>query len=244
MTLYYTLVFVLLVAEMALFVGLIVPMPFTMRRKMFTFISENPVVAKVQYWLKITFVFILILFIDSVNRVYRVQVELAAAAENAGNNAPAIMGHERLEVQARKFYSQRNMYLCGFTLFLSLILNRTYVMILEVLRLEERVKMYEGTEKNTKEAQKLAQAGDPGEIARLKREVKLREQDIDTLKKQALGLHKEYDALCEKYGAERNDRVPKKDLWEGNGIGDGAGSSQDAITTGSIKNGGLTKRKM
>ena len=44
------------------------------------------------------------------------------------------MGHERMEVQARKFYSQRNMYLCGFTLFLSLILNRTYIMILDVLR--------------------------------------------------------------------------------------------------------------
>ena len=43
--------------------------------------------AKVQYWLKITFIFILILFVDSVNRVYRVQVELAAAAENQGNSA-------------------------------------------------------------------------------------------------------------------------------------------------------------
>lgn len=32
--------------------------------------------------MKITFVFILILFIDSVNRVYRVQVELAIATEN------------------------------------------------------------------------------------------------------------------------------------------------------------------
>jgi hypothetical protein len=52
-----------------------------------SFISENPIVAKVQYWLKITFVFILILFIDSVNRVYRVQVELAAATENTGTSA-------------------------------------------------------------------------------------------------------------------------------------------------------------
>lgn len=33
--------------------------------------------------MKIIFVFILILFIDSVNRVYRVQVELSAAHENA-----------------------------------------------------------------------------------------------------------------------------------------------------------------
>ena len=48
-----------------------------------SFISENPIVAKIQYWMKITFVFILILFIDSVNRVYRVQIELIAATENA-----------------------------------------------------------------------------------------------------------------------------------------------------------------
>jgi hypothetical protein len=32
--------------------------------------------------IQITFIFILILFIDSVNRVYRVQTELAAAFEN------------------------------------------------------------------------------------------------------------------------------------------------------------------
>jgi hypothetical protein len=36
--------------------------------------------------MKITFIFILILFIDSVNRVYRVQLELAAASEGAGNS--------------------------------------------------------------------------------------------------------------------------------------------------------------
>lgn len=121
------------------------------------------------------------------------------------------MGHERLEVQARKFYSQRNMYLCGFTLFLSLILNRTYIMILETLRLEEKIKQYEGSDKNTKQAEKLAVAGDPGEISRLKREVKLRDDDIATLKKQAAGLHREYDALAEKYGATQSDGVSKKD---------------------------------
>lgn len=64
-----------------------------MKRKLFNFISENPIIAKLQYGMKvnaeeshisltliarqITFIFILILFIDSVNRVYSVQVELA-----------------------------------------------------------------------------------------------------------------------------------------------------------------------
>ncbi|KAK1755012.1 B-cell receptor-associated protein 31-like-domain-containing protein [Echria macrotheca] len=211
MTLYYTLVFMLLVAEMALFMLLIVPMPFTIRRKLFTFISESPLVAKAQHGLKITFIFILILFIDSVNRVYRVQQELALATENnsAGGRA-AVMGHERLEVQARKFYSQRNMYLCGFTLFLSLILNRTYIMILEVLRLEEKIKQYEGTERNTKEAEKLAVAGEPGEIARLKRELARQQQDNDTLKEQAAGLSREYHDLAEKYAQTQQDDVPKK----------------------------------
>ena len=121
------------------------------------------------------------------------------------------MGHERLEVQARKFYSQRNMYLCGFTLFLSLILNRTYTMILEVLRLEEKIKQYEGTEKNTKEASKLAVAGEPGEIARLKRHLEEKDRDIENLKKQAAGLHREYDSLSEEYGKLKQDATPKKD---------------------------------
>ncbi|KAK3396387.1 B-cell receptor-associated protein 31-like-domain-containing protein [Sordaria brevicollis] len=203
-------VFMLLVAEMSIFMLLIVPLPFAIRRRLFTFISENPIIAKLQYGLKITFIFILILFIDSVNRVYRVQVELAAATDASKGNAAAIMGHERLEVQARKFYSQRNMYLCGFTLFLSLILNRTYIMILEVLRLEEKLKKFEGTDKDTKQSEKLAMAGDPGEISRLKREVQLRDQDIETLKKQSASLHREYDELAEKYGRTQQDGVPKK----------------------------------
>ncbi|KAI0016142.1 B-cell receptor-associated protein 31-like-domain-containing protein [Xylariomycetidae sp. FL0641] len=199
MTLYYSLVFVLLVAEMSFFMLLVVPMPFKVKRSFFTFLSENSIVGKVRYGLKITFIFILILFLDSVNRVYRVQMELAAATDNAKGSA-AVMGHERLEVQARKFYSQRNMYLCGFTLFLLLIVNRTYIMILETMRLEEKLRQYEGTDSNTKKSAEMAAAGKPGEIARLRQEIEKRDRDIANLKKQAEGLSREYHDLCEKYG--------------------------------------------
>ncbi|KAI0473779.1 B-cell receptor-associated protein 31-like-domain-containing protein [Xylariaceae sp. FL0804] len=210
MTLYYTLVFLLLVAEMTLFMLLVVPMPFTVRRKMFAFLSENPIIAKIQYGLKITFIFILILFIDSVNRVYRVQVELAAAT-NSDKGSAAVMGHERLEVQARKFYSQRNMYLCGFTLFLSLILNRTYTMILETMRLEERLRQHEGTDKKTKDSEKIAAAGKPGEMAKLRQELDRRDRDNTTLKKQAEGLQREYHDLAEKYGETQPPAGTRKD---------------------------------
>jgi hypothetical protein len=121
------------------------------------------------------------------------------------------MGHERLEVQARKFYSQRNMYLCGFTLFLSLILNRTYIMILETLRLEEKLKQYEGTDKDTKQAEKLAVAGAPGEIARLRKDLDKKNTELEALKKQAAGLHKEYDSLSDKYAATQKQESNKKD---------------------------------
>lgn len=119
-----------------------------------------------------------------------------------------VAGSERMEVQARKFYSQRNMYLCGFTLFLSLILNRTYVMILDTLRLEEKIRSYEaGTGGKTSSG--LGEAGNAGEIGRLKKELAKRDQDIETLKKQSEGLSNEYNRLGDQVSAQ--DSVPKKD---------------------------------
>lgn len=117
----------------------------------------------------------------------------------------AVLGSERMEVQARKFYSQRNMYLCGFTLFLSLILNRTYVMILDQLRLEEKLGKYEGNSAaGGKDAGKLNEVGQPGEIGTLKNIIAEKNRDIDTLKKQCEGLQKEYNDMGDKVsGAQK-----------------------------------------
>lgn len=116
-----------------------------------------------------------------------------------------------MEVQARKFYSQRNMYLCGFTLFLSLILNRTYGMILDVLRLEEENRRMKGDSSVSKgkSASGLDNAGDMGEIGRLKRELAAKDKDIETLKKQSKGLSDEYNRLGDQVSPA--DATPKKD---------------------------------
>ncbi|KAI9810501.1 MAG: hypothetical protein M1826_003606 [Phylliscum demangeonii] len=214
MTLYYSLVFLMLVSEMIVFMLLVLPLPFTWRRKLFTFISESPIIAKIQYGLKICFIAVLILFIDSVNRVYRVQVEHAAATDGNAQGRVVIGGTERLEVQARKFYSQRNMYLCGFTLFLSLILNRTYMMILDVLRLEEQVKRYQNDPVvGGKDSAKLANAGGAGEVAGLRLELEQKQRDLETMKKQSEGLHREYANLSDRYGAGQvADSMPRKEI--------------------------------
>ncbi len=116
------------------------------------------------------------------------------------NRRAAAMGSDRMEVQARKFYSQRNMYLTGFTLFLSLILNRTYGMILDVLRLEEKVKMYEGDpQAGGKEGEKLGKHYRADQIGELKKQLEKKDKALEAMKSQAEGLQKEYDALSVKY---------------------------------------------
>lgn len=105
-----------------------------------------------------------------------------------------------MEVQARKFYSQRNMYLTGFTLFLSLILNRMYIMILEQLRIEDKLLRYEGKpEGSSKEAEKIGKEHRADEIAQLKKKLQKEQQDKENLKKQAEGLQREYDDLSARY---------------------------------------------
>ena len=84
-------------------------------------------------------------------------------------------------------------------------------MILDVLRLEEKVKLYEGDPKASgKNADKLAQAGDAGEIGRLKNELAKKDRDIETLKKQAEGLSREYNNLGDQVGKANSDSTPKK----------------------------------
>ena len=122
-----------------------------------------------------------------------------------------------MEVQARKFYSQRNMYLCGFTLFLSLILDRQYSMILEVLRLEEQNRQLRGDKSvEGKDSERLASAGGAGEIGRLRRDLddankKLDEKDrnLQAVTKQAQNLTAEYNRMGDKVSPV--DQQPKKD---------------------------------
>ncbi|KAK9363977.1 B-cell receptor-associated protein 31-like-domain-containing protein [Lipomyces starkeyi] len=210
MTLYYTLVFVLLMVEMVSFFFLVTPLPFNLRRRLFHFISTSDIIARTQYTLKIVFVFILILFIDSVNRVYRVQQDVIAS--NASGTV-FTTGTDRTEIQARKFYSQRNMYLCGFTLFLSLILNRTYVLVVDLLASEDKLAAMKASAASTAADSSVISSKNE-EIATLKAELKNKDTDLETLRKQCEGLSAEYHKLGDQLNAKESlgDVNSKKDL--------------------------------
>nr|CAG8470253.1 15321_t:CDS:2 [Entrophospora candida] len=101
MTLYYVLVFVLLILETLSFLVLILPFPRKWRRKTLTWIKESNLVAQTKWTLKFVFAFIGLLFLESNDN------SLADAMTEASH-------------AAKRFYNQRNMYLTGFTLFLTL----------------------------------------------------------------------------------------------------------------------------
>ncbi|KAK9459907.1 B-cell receptor-associated protein 31-like-domain-containing protein [Lipomyces oligophaga] len=191
MTLYYTLVFVLLVVEMVAFFVLVTPLPFNFRRKLFHFISTSELISKTQYTLKIIFVFILILFIDSVNRVYRVQADFKS---NTDVTKLIQASDGRADIQARKFYAQRNMYLCGFTLFLSIILNRTYATVADLLAAQDKIALLT---RDSAEVDRVSADSDSkvAEIASLREQLRQKDADFSALKSQAEGLSKEYNRL-------------------------------------------------
>ncbi|GAA5797087.1 B-cell receptor-associated protein 31-like-domain-containing protein [Helicostylum pulchrum] len=132
MTIYYTATFFILIIEMVAFGILVVPLPTRWRRVVFKFVSGSPLVLQAISILKIVFGFIFLLFIDAVNRLQRLDQE-----------KPVEQGHRDFGYEesqkANKFYAQRNLYLCGFTLFLSLILERTSTIIIAMLKRDEEL---------------------------------------------------------------------------------------------------------
>ncbi|KIO15543.1 hypothetical protein M407DRAFT_92958 [Tulasnella calospora MUT 4182] len=176
MTVYYTLTFALLVAEMATFVALLLPMPFTARKKIFTFLSTSPVVAKIAYGLKIAFVFVAVLFVDALQRVLKVTSESDLARQAGVHVGSAETSHA-----AKKFYAQRNLYLTAFTLFLSPLLTRTYYILLDYIHIQDE---YRKLKAHLNDMSKTTTSASSEAVAELQKQLDSKSQDLEDLQKQ------------------------------------------------------------
>jgi len=180
MSLYLQLVFALLTFELALFVMLVVPMPYKWRKSMFLFLSNSPIVSRAIYGMKIMFIFVTVLFIDSLQHMLRVHNEGMAAKEKG------VRGDLRAETdwRSRKFLSERNFYLCGSTLFLALSLNRTYSLMTDLIKCQDDLAKVKGA--------KPVAGGNSADAEKLKL------------------LQKDYDTLSAKYNALEGSKANKK----------------------------------
>ncbi|KAI0461074.1 hypothetical protein LJB42_001404 [Komagataella kurtzmanii] len=188
MSLFLNLVCGLMFFEMGLFSAMTIPFPPKIRKPILSIVSLPFKSIHFQVAYKCILGFILILFIDSVNKVIKVSSDLtsfdSAASSALGNNSV-----DRTDILLRRFYAQRNMYICGFTLFLTLILSRTYALVDEVMVLKEQ---------RYSKVANSADAADPDEVSKLKAQLTEKEENIQILKKQAEHLSKDYEELIAK----------------------------------------------
>ncbi|RKP06876.1 B-cell receptor-associated 31-like protein [Thamnocephalis sphaerospora] len=198
MTLYYTIVFFLLVAEMATLLFYVAPLPLGFRRKLFSLLSRSDVLSRLEYSLKILFVFVFILFLDSLNRMWRTQADIETR-----ERLPDIRTDTNLH--SKMFYNQRNMYLTGFTLFLSIVVARLHIIMVQMAtREEEFERVKRDTAAQSTNQLKLQEVNEEHarEIAELKAQLDASEKrclDAETLKRQADQLSAEYMRLTDEH---------------------------------------------
>jgi len=181
---------------------LVTPLPHKIRKALFTWLSTSPIVAKVAYGLKISFIGVTILFVDALQRMWRTVAE-AEAAKSGGQGMQDV--RSETNHAAKKFYSQRNVYLTGFTLFLSLVLTRVFAIILDLIETQTAYAALK---------QQIANNNQPGndaqtkEIEELKKKLTAKTQDLDALKNQAASQAVEYNRLADEYN--KSTGVPKR----------------------------------
>ncbi|PPQ95116.1 hypothetical protein CVT25_011659 [Psilocybe cyanescens] len=204
MTIYYSLTFLLLAAEMVTFCILVAPLPYPIKKRVFSFLSESKIVAKVAYGLKISFIFVAILFADALQRMFRVTAE----SDMAKTNKQGMIQDIRTDtgIAARKFYAQRNVYLTGFCLFLSLVLTRTFYIILDLIHTQEEYAKLKTSSSSSSSGSQSEQAKEIASLKKQLEEAKQKTRDYDILKKQAAQNNAEYDRLA----TELNDLSGKK----------------------------------
>ncbi|KAJ2508877.1 Endoplasmic reticulum transmembrane protein 3 [Coemansia sp. RSA 2052] len=193
-TLQYTGVFALLLAEIFVFVLLILPMPTRWKRAMITWSSRSVVAQRVFYSVRIAFGFILLLFCDAVMRLRKVDQEK--------HKTRLVDEHALCQMKVQQFYAQRNTYLTGITMFLGLILISTHSLIAQLVASEGNASAANtprlttsgpGSSKAENERLKGQLADAHKELDELKR----KDRDVETLKKQADSSHKEYMRLAD-----------------------------------------------
>lgn len=163
------------------------PLPFSARRKLFRFLATSEIVGQINYCIRITFIFVAVLFIDAFQRMMKVSQEFKVAEGREGFQD----FRTETNYHAKKFYAQRNVYLTGFTLFLSLILARTHSLVLDLINTQEELVANSPTK---------AVSGD----------VKKYQTEIETMKKQMQQQQTEYNRLSDELAKAQSNVSDKK----------------------------------
>lgn len=218
MALPYELVRGLMVLEMLTFVLLILPLPMAWRKKVLLSLSQSSTPKTLKKVHQIVMVLVVILFADSLARSFRTTYYHQHPDRDFLKDS-----HADSHLHARMFYAQRNMYLTGFTLFLSLILRSFIRSLVDILLVEEKMEVLKKQAGGqTKEYLRLVEQNDDKgtQIASLEKELAALRKTVtssEAVLKQAKAQQEEYLRLSDRYNElekkfEQREHESKKEL--------------------------------
>lgn len=169
------------------------PLPFSARRKLFRFLATSEIVGRINYCIRITFIFVAVLFIDAFQRMIKVSQE-----SHVNERAQGLHDfRSETNYHAKKFYAQRNVYLTGFTLFLSMILARTHSLVLDLINAQEELAASVG-------------GSEGGAGSSIVSSDKKHQEEIQTMKKQMQQQQAEYNRLSDELAKAQSAVSDKK----------------------------------
>ncbi|CAI1565631.1 hypothetical protein SEUBUCD646_0K01560 [Saccharomyces eubayanus] len=188
MSLYFTALFLMLTVEMVMLFIFVLPLPFRIRRGIFS--SYNQLTAKQQIKTVIVIMggLVGLLFIDSWKRS-QIRVSLYHNDNSGSMGSSAVTPIQAL---ASRAYNQRNMYISGFILYFS-------ICIPTVMSIVKRLVKYQGLineqkkQKLTKTSPRTEKVPKQADSTKLEEQLKKKQISLEGLQKQVKNLEKYFD---------------------------------------------------
>ena len=188
MSLYFTTLFLLLTVEMVMLFIFVLPLPFRIRRGIFSTYNQLTAKQQIKTIIFITGGVVGLLFIDSWKRS-QIRVSLYHNDNSGSIGSSAVTPIQAL---ASRAYNQRNMYISGFILYFS-------ICIPTVMSIVKRLVKYQGLI-NEQEKQKLNKPSsnskkdsNEADSTKLQEELRKKQISLEGLQKQVKNLEKYFD---------------------------------------------------
>ncbi|CAD6635859.1 BAH_G0032130.mRNA.1.CDS.1 [Saccharomyces cerevisiae] len=188
MSLYFTTLFLLLTVEMVMLFIFVLPLPFRIRRGIFSTYNQLTAKQQIKTIIFITGCLVGLLFIDSWKRS-QIRVSLYHNDNSGSIGSSAVTPIQAL---ASRAYNQRNMYISGFILYFS-------ICIPTVMSIVKRLVKYQGLI-NEQEKQKLNKPSsnsktdsNEADSTKLQEELRKKQISLEGLQKQVKNLEKYFD---------------------------------------------------
>lgn len=188
MSLYFTTLFLLLTVEMVMLFIFVLPLPFRIRRGIFSTYNQLTAKQQIKTIIFITGCLVGLLFIDSWKRS-QIRVSLYHNDNSGSIGSSAVTPIQAL---ASRAYNQRNMYISGFILYFS-------ICIPTVMSIVKRLVKYQGLI-NEQEKQKLNKPSsnskkdsNEADSTKLQEELRKKQISLEGLQEQVKNLEKYFD---------------------------------------------------